>query len=410
MKRVRGQERYEHVEVEADGRDDGHDGEDRVGAAGRATRSRAAVGSHRRQSRRRILLDRDELLLADEQERGQHREEAHRVDDEAEARSDCGDHEAGDRRPDDARAVEEARVERDRVRQLPRADHLEGERLASGRVEREGDAAERSEDVDDRQRRRPGQRDDRERDRDRHRRGLRRHDELAGLDAVGDDAGDESEDGERHEPPEGKRADRERGAGELDDEPRECDVLHPRAGERDELAREEDAVVAVPPQAAERPGAEHEGERRHASLSTSCASAGMAASTASNSAGSSALSRSASQVVRRARTRRISRSPSSVRRRPDTPAIICRSHALEQTSPLEPIDVPGHRRRRDAFLGRELCESETGAAFHEPEERRLARRDAELLGLLPELPRETQEDRPQIGRDGLGIKRNLANH
>ena len=92
-------------------------------------------------------------------------------------------------------------------------------------------------------------------------RGLRRHDELARLDAVGDDAGDEAEDGERDEAPERERADRERRARELDHEPRESDVLHPRACERHELAGEEDAVVAVPAKAAERARAKREGER-----------------------------------------------------------------------------------------------------------------------------------------------------
>ena len=59
---------------------------------------------------------------------------------------------------------------------------------------------------------------------------------FARVDAVGDDAGDEAEERERDEPPERERADRERRAGELDHEPGERDVLHPRARERHELA------------------------------------------------------------------------------------------------------------------------------------------------------------------------------
>ena len=62
--------------------------------------------------------------------------------------------------------------------------------------------------------------------------------------------------------------------------------------------------------------------------------------------------RSASQVVRRARTRRISRWPSSVRRKPDAPAIVARALALEEPCALEPVDVAGHRRRRDPLLAR----------------------------------------------------------
>ncbi len=69
-----------------------------------------------------------------------------------------------------------------------------------------------------------------------------------------------------------------------------------------------------------------------------------------------------------------------------------------------------HRRRRDPLLGCQLRKGQAGAAFHEPEERRLARCDAELLGLLAELAREPEEDRPQVGSDSLGTKHNLANH
>ena len=76
----------------------------------------------------------------------------------------------------------------------------------------------------------PGQRDHGERDGDDQRDALRRHHELARVHAVGDDPCREAEHGERHEPPEDERSYRERGAGELEHEPCERDVLHPRAG------------------------------------------------------------------------------------------------------------------------------------------------------------------------------------
>ena len=55
---------------------------------------------------------------------------------------------AGERRPEDARDVEEARVERDRVRQLVAADHLERQVLPRRRVEHERGAGQRGDRVD----------------------------------------------------------------------------------------------------------------------------------------------------------------------------------------------------------------------------------------------------------------------
>ena len=51
-------------------------------------------------------------------------------------------------------------------------------------------------------------------------------------------------------------------------EPRERDVLHPRPRERDDLAGEEEAVVAVPAEAAEGARPKRERERRHAVISS----------------------------------------------------------------------------------------------------------------------------------------------
>ena len=150
MERVGGEQRHEDVEVEADRRDDGDDRQDER-SCGSCQRVRERAPQAVDHTGGGILLDRPQLLLAYERERGQHGEEAHRVQDEAEPGADGCDHEARDRRPDHARAVEEAGVERDGVRQLARPDHLERQRLPARRVERERDAAERGEDVDERQ-------------------------------------------------------------------------------------------------------------------------------------------------------------------------------------------------------------------------------------------------------------------
>ena len=77
---------------------------------------------------------------------------------------------------------------------------------------------------------------------------------------------------------------------------------------------------------------------------------------------------------------------------------------------LETIDVAGESRRRDALLCGELGEREPGAPLDEPEERRLPRGHAELLGLLPQLAGEAEQHRPELGGHGLGTKRNLTNH
>ena len=95
---------------------------------------------------------------------------------------------------------------------------------------------------------------------------------------------------------------------------------------------------------------------------------------------------------------------------PDAASVVARANALEEPGALEPVDVTRQRGRRDALLGCELGEREAGAALHEPEKRRLPRRDAELLRLLAQLAREPQEHGPKVGRDGLRAKRNVTNH
>ena len=107
------------------------------------------------------------------------------------------------------RRVDEARVQRNGVWQLARADHLERQRLASRPVEHEGDAAERREQVDDRKRGRSGQRDECECCGDEHGRGLRPDDEEPRLEPIDDRACDEAEQRVRHEAAEEEQADGE---------------------------------------------------------------------------------------------------------------------------------------------------------------------------------------------------------
>ena len=90
--------------------------------------------------------------------------------------------------------------------------------------------------------------------------------------------------------------------------------------------------------------------------------------------------------------------------------ILGRANTLEKPCGFEPVDVTGEGRRSDAFLTRELRERKPGTPLHEPEQRRLARRHSELLRLLTQLARKSQQHRPKVGCDLLRINRNLTNH
>ena len=200
----------------------------------------------------------------------EHREEAHGVGGEAEAGSEGGDDHAADRGPDDPRRVEERGVERDRIRELGRPDHLVRERLPRGCVEHQHHASQHGEHVhlpwldvaEQRQ-----QRQERRRD---HRGRLRRHHEPARVEPVGEDAGKEAEHAERQELAEDEDADRDRRSGQLEHEPRHRDVLHPRSRDRDRLADEEQPVVAMP-EAGERAPVQAQERRGHGRASMSVA-------------------------------------------------------------------------------------------------------------------------------------------
>ena len=98
----------------------------------------------RRERRLRLLVarDREELRGAHQQERDQHGHERDSIEHEAPADTDDRDQDATERRPDCARRVEEARVERDRIRQLVPSDELVDERLAARPLDHDRGAAE----------------------------------------------------------------------------------------------------------------------------------------------------------------------------------------------------------------------------------------------------------------------------
>src|SRR5207248_4031492 len=136
------------------------------------------------------------------------------------------------------------------------------------------------------------------------------------VEPVGEDAGEQAEEHVRRELREGHHADVERRVRELEDEPAERDPLHPRARLGDDLTAEEEAVVPVA-EAVE--GAPRGTRHACASRPTRCASGSAAAPTAASSAGARAPSLLASHAVRRERTRRSVRWPSSVSVNPTPP-------------------------------------------------------------------------------------------
>ena len=129
-----------------------------------------------------------------DEQRRDHREIADAVDEEAPALADRGDHQTGDRRTDQARAVVHRRVDRDGVAEIIAiVHHLHEKRLPAGHVERVDQPLQRAErdDFPERDQMREGQRRERER-LDRASR-LRPHQQLPAIEALDPDARDRPE-------------------------------------------------------------------------------------------------------------------------------------------------------------------------------------------------------------------------
>ena len=245
VQRVGGEHGHEHVEVEADGaHDQGHDqhGADLRRVAGvpqplgtpatmvcRAPRATGKSSSSRISASPASTARKLTALIAKQT-----------------PTLVRGDQHAGDRRPDHAGGVEQARVQRDRVRQLLAADHLEGQRVAR-RARRTRARCHRA-----RRGRRPP----------RPSRAPEKASTASAIETSIANAcvtiisrrlskrsaitpGRQPEDRERHEAAEGEEADRHRRVRQVDDEPGERRVLHPRPDDGDDLAGEEEPVVAV---------------------------------------------------------------------------------------------------------------------------------------------------------------------
>ena len=211
VERVGGEKGHERVEVEADEADAGDDGEHRANLA-LVPRERQPLARSGEKRGVAVVRDRVELAAAHREQGGEHGHEAEGVDDEADADPGARDEHPGDRRPDHPRCVEQAGVERNGVRKLARADHLEREHLAGGRVQDERDAAEQREEVHDRERRGTRQRHEREGGGRDHGGDLRPEHEAAGVEAIDDRPREEAEERVRREPAE--QQDRRSASGE----------------------------------------------------------------------------------------------------------------------------------------------------------------------------------------------------
>ena len=256
----------------------------------------------------------DELARVHQPQAGEYRHEAGGVDCEGGADAEARDQQAADAGPDDPRGIEERGVERDRVRQLVSADHLEGQLLAGRRVEHEHDPRQQGERVDHPNLDDAGEDHSRERRRDHHPDRLRDDDRPPGVEPVDDHAGHQPENAERHELTGREQSDRERRMGEREHQPGLRDLVDPGAALRDGLAEEVEPVVPMHAEAGERAPVDRQQRGGHSSIS-SC-SGSSAASTAASSASERPCSRAASHAVRRDLTDRSTRSPSPETRRP----------------------------------------------------------------------------------------------
>ena len=186
-----------------------------------------------------------ELAVTHREIGGDDRDVAYAVEEERDRDVERADQQARDSRPDDPRGVELGRVEPDGVRHVLAADHLDGEGLAGRHVDRVVDAEENRQDQDVPDLDDAGHGQPEEDEREDHRHGLCREERLAFRQLVGDDATEQAENDDRPELGDRHQAEPQRIVRQLKDEPGLGDLLHPCPDERDELAAEEEPVVAV---------------------------------------------------------------------------------------------------------------------------------------------------------------------
>jgi hypothetical protein len=170
---------------------------------------------------------------------------ADRVQEEAPALADAGDQRARDRRSHDAGTVEHRRVEGDGVHQITTAHHVGDERLARRDVERVDHANEPGDREDVPHLHAPGECEAGQHEGEEHRGRLRGQQNRVPPARVRDGPAKrrEQEDGDLAGKPD--ESQEHGGPGEAVHQPGLCDGLHPRTGQRDQLAAEEQLVIAM---------------------------------------------------------------------------------------------------------------------------------------------------------------------
>ena len=191
-----------------------------------------------------------------QQQADDHRNVTHAVGEEAPAFADGRHRDAGDGGPQNAGAVEHGGIQRDGIDQVFRHHHFDDERLARRNIKRIHHAQQRRQqhdfphlDVSEQ-----GQR--RKDEGEQHRGGLRGNHGAMPAVTVREQSPQGSEEEHRNLPREPHQPQQQRRLGEPIDQPRLRNRLHPGANQRDDLAAEEQPVIAVPQ------GAEHHGQPR----------------------------------------------------------------------------------------------------------------------------------------------------
>ncbi len=192
------------------------------------------------------------------QQRGNHRDVAHRVDQEAPALAHRRDQQARNRRPDEPRHVDHRRVERDGVAEvLLVVDHRDEERLPARHVEGVDRALAHAEHDDRLHRNPPADRQHRQDERLHHRARLRDDEQPMAVPPIDVEAGHRPEHERGKAPGEPDDAEQHGRPRQPVDEPARRRRRDPGADERQDLPGEEQPIVAIP----QRPQHERDGAR-----------------------------------------------------------------------------------------------------------------------------------------------------
>ena len=341
-----GEHREDHLVVEGEGADDGHEQErqphvvDRPGVA--EARPQLALLLGHPVGRR----ERAGVHAPDADERGDEREA---VDDEAPADADRRDEDAGEGGPDDAGRRDQDRVEADGVRDVVGRDEVVDEGASSRVVEGVRQAQEAGEDVDGGDGDVVGQHEEPEGEGgDEHHRARDGH-EPALVVPVDDDPRPCAEEQRREELGGHEQPERRAAVGQVVDEQVLGDELQPGAGERDRLRGEEDAEVAVPQRAERVP---------HRSRSITV----IASASATRSSSVRAANFLASQALRRVWARSSTSSPRGGELEADDPAVVLAGQPVDEASLGEGVGELRRHRRGDPLGGGEVAQGDGAVA------------------------------------------------